>query len=102
MGSHASLYRGHEPSLPNAESEYARSTRQEVRTHLKDEPNKAPNRHHRRSCVAKILAASSCKVSLARTKMRRVETNPQYIRIGDQPSVSVQRTIYPSEYRRID
>jgi hypothetical protein len=65
---------------------------------------KAHNRQHRDSYVGQILAASSCSVWLTRTKMRPVETNRQCIRIGDQPpqpSVSVQRTIDPSEYRPV-
>jgi hypothetical protein len=37
MDSHASFHRGPEPSLPNAESEYSRSTRLAVWTHVKDE-----------------------------------------------------------------
>jgi hypothetical protein len=75
MGSHAGFYRGPEPSLLNAESEHSRSTWLAVWQHVKDELQQAPNRQHRHSRVAEILAASSCKVSLACTKMCQVETN---------------------------
>jgi hypothetical protein len=42
MGSQASFHRGHESSLPNAESEYSRSTRLAVWTHVKDELQQSP------------------------------------------------------------
>jgi hypothetical protein len=55
MDSHASFYRGPEPSLPNAESEYSRSTRLAVWAHVKDE--------HQQSSQPTTPALACCRDS---------------------------------------
>lgn len=63
------------------------------------------HRQHRDSCDRHILVTPSCHLYFTRPKMRRDETNMRSIRMSEpsrpQPSVSVQRTIYSPEDRRI-